>query len=375
MKFLPPCLCLFCGFISLGTLAQDQAPVVTTTNATIRVMASNLTSGNNSRYEVFGLRILKGLAPDVVAMQEFNYVSTNGLGTNTPGAFREMVDGAFGTNFSYFRENITMNGPIPNGIISRFPILSSGSFPDIVQTQPNRGFAWAEIGIPGSNSLYVVSVHLLTSSSVNRSNETVNLKALMATANFPTNGFVVVAGDFNAGTRGEACITNFRPLLVDDPIPTDQAGNSFTSGPRSTPHDFVLISPLLRSNFIATVIGAQSFTNGLVFDSRVYMPLSDVPPVVSTDSGASMMQHMGVVKDFRINYTVTNFVTVPPPVLILNATNVIRWQGLSNVTYSVQASTNLPFFSTIGTALSTTTNLSFTNTSGSDHLFYRVVYP
>jgi hypothetical protein len=49
---------------------------------------------------------------------------------------------------------------------------------------------------------------------------------------------------------------------------------------------------------VPTRIGAQSFPNGLVFDSGVFTPLSDVAPVQPSDSGASNMQHMPVVKDF-----------------------------------------------------------------------------
>ncbi|MEI9961582.1 MAG: hypothetical protein WDM76_10765 [Limisphaerales bacterium] len=105
-----------------------------------------------------------------------------------------------GTNFAYYREPITQNGPIPNGVISRYPILDSGSWPDTVQSQPNRGFAWAQIDLPGTNDLYVVSVHLLTSSAGNRATEAANLKTLMK-ANFPSNAWIVVAGDFNADPR------------------------------------------------------------------------------------------------------------------------------------------------------------------------------
>jgi hypothetical protein len=46
----------------------------------------------------------------------------------------------------------------------------------------------------------------------------------------------------------------------------------------------------------AVVLGAASFPNGLVFDSRVYTPLADASPTQSSDSAAGM-QHMGVVKD------------------------------------------------------------------------------
>src|SRR5580765_4100316 len=85
-----------------------------TTNIDLRVMSANL-NGNIQNYQPFALRIFQGLKPDVVAIQEFNYNSTNGLGNNTPGAFREMLDTAFGTNFTYMRETGSYN--IPNGVI------------------------------------------------------------------------------------------------------------------------------------------------------------------------------------------------------------------------------------------------------------------
>src|SRR5438067_3748022 len=130
------------------------------TNTTLRVMSANL-NGNTQSYQPFAIRIFQGLKPDIVAIQEFNYTSTNGVDVNTAAAFREMVDIAFGTNFVYFRENFTGSGDIPNGIISRYPILASGSWADTVQSQPNRGYAWAQVQLPGTNTVYVVSVHLL----------------------------------------------------------------------------------------------------------------------------------------------------------------------------------------------------------------------
>jgi hypothetical protein len=47
-------------------------------------------------------------------------------------------------------------------------------------------------------------------------------------------------------------------------------------------------------------IAANRFPFGLVFDSRVYDPVSDVLPVLETDSAAVGMQHMAVVRDFLI---------------------------------------------------------------------------
>jgi hypothetical protein len=51
---------------------------------------------------------------------------------------------------------------------------------------------------------------------------------------------------------------------------------------------------------VPTVIGSSSFPNGLVFDSRVYTPLTDVAPIQKADSSALNMQHMPVVRDFAL---------------------------------------------------------------------------
>ena len=66
------------GLILPSADAQTSAPVVVSTSLTFRVMAANTTSGNFPRYEAPGLRIFQALKPDVVAVQEFNYLSTNG---------------------------------------------------------------------------------------------------------------------------------------------------------------------------------------------------------------------------------------------------------------------------------------------------------
>lgn len=161
----------------------------------VRVMAANL-NGNTQSYQPFALRILQGLKPDVVCIQEFNY------GGNTATDFRSMLDTCLGTNYVYYREPFNAGGDIPNGVISRYPILAAGSWADTVQSQPNRGFAWAQIQVPGTNTLYVVSVHLLTSSAANRGAEAANLQTLIQ-ANFPSNAWVVVAGDFNTDSRTE----------------------------------------------------------------------------------------------------------------------------------------------------------------------------
>ena len=310
------------------------APVFAQSNVNVRVMAANL-NGNTQSYQPFALRIFQGLKPDVVAIQEFNYTSTNGLNVNNAAAFREMVDLGFGTNFVYFRENIS---GIPNGIISRYPFITTSNW---VDTQvANRSFAWAQIDVPGTNDLYVVSVHFLTTSSTSRTTEANNLKALMQ-ASFPPNAWIVLAGDFNAGSRSETCVTTWNGYLTDAPVPVDNLGNSDTSANRNSPHDYVLPSLTLTNFETATVLPTLNYPNGLVFDSRVYNATdlaNNFPGVQAADSG--LAQHMAVLKDFSIpggtNGPVTNapFIITPPQ-------NVAVVQG-SNATFTVSAGGTAP---------------------------------
>ena len=170
----------------------------------LRIMTANLTSGNAQKYESPGLDILQGLQPDIVAIQEFNYSN------NAPADFRQMIDETFGTGFSYFRE--TNSGfSIPNGIISRYPILEAGSWTDPVVS--NRGFAWARISLPGTNDLYLVSVHLYSSgTATDRDTEAMSIKNQIQ-ANFPADAWVIVGGDFNTSTRSEAAVGTFKTFL------------------------------------------------------------------------------------------------------------------------------------------------------------------
>jgi endonuclease/exonuclease/phosphatase family metal-dependent hydrolase len=354
--------------------AAAQIPVVTETNVVVLVAAANLTSGNFQRYETPGLNILKGLKPDVVAIQEFNYASSTG--TNTAAAIREMVDITFGTHFSYFRES---GYSIPNGIISRYPIVASGSWIDSDTGVNDRGFAWARIDVPGTNDLYVVSVHLKSGSdsAARRNAQASELRNLIQT-NFPANAWIIVAGDLNTDTRTEAAMTTLKTFLSDDRIPSDHLGDPDTNAGRTKPYDYVLPSFSLTNRLTSVALPSRTFSNGLVFDSRVYTPLSDVPPVQSSDSGASGMQHMAVVKAFQIPYAVTNWMTVPPPILTMQTPARLEWRGLSNVTYTVQQTTNLndPNWTTAGTASSSTTNVVFTNQADdAPQKFFRVLYP
>jgi len=357
------------GFVLSSRGADQQFPVITPTNLTLRVMAANIT-GNSQTYESFALRIFQGLKPDVVAIQEFNHLG------NTPADFRAMLDTAFGTNFVFFRES---GYSIPNGIVSRWPILEAGSWEDIDTGVNDRGFAWARLDLPGTNDLFVVSVHLKASSGASnaarRAAQAAQLKELVQSS-FPATAWIVVAGDCNINASDEAALATFKSFLSDEPVPTDAptGGDADTNNSRAERYDYVFPSPRLNSNRVATVVGSLSFPNGLVFDSRTYSPLVEVSPVLAADSG--LAQHMAVVKDFLVSYTVTNLVTVTAPQLEIVSANVIRWTGLSQLAYSVQTNASLGSWGTAGAATSSTSDFWFTNpVPVGGRNFFRVVYP
>ena len=319
----------------------DASPATTawtvTANAVrLRLMAANLSSGTKQSYDDptddtcytttgygtgEGVRIFQGLKPDVVMLQEFHYFGCDGADSDAD--VRHFVDLAFGTGYSYYREPV--GGPInlPNGIISRYPIIASGQFADTSgTTQLNRSYVWARIDIPGTHDLWVVSLHLKASSgstnATRRDAEAQQIDQDVQSLNIPAGDYLAIGGDFNTYSRTEPCLTTFQQIVDDaDDLNTsaspplysvDQADDGDTNSGRSSPYDWVLANSALKSLMTAvTFPSGNSFAHGLVFDSRVYTPLSDVSPVLATDSaatypdgGSTNMQHMGVVRDFLV---------------------------------------------------------------------------
>ncbi|HLL52304.1 MAG TPA: endonuclease/exonuclease/phosphatase family protein [Myxococcaceae bacterium] len=256
----------------------------------IRVMAANTTSGNLQSYDPgHGIRIFQGLKPDIVLIQEFNY------GDNSAATIRAFVDSTFGPGFYYYRQP---GMQIPNGIISRYPIIASGFWDDT--SVSNRDFAWARIDIPGSKDLWAVSLHLLTTDS-SRPGEATQLVNYI-NANVPAGDYLVVGGDLNTDSRTETCMNTLSQVVVTSgPYPVDQNGTDGTNASRTKPYDWVLADTDLNPLHVPAVIGSSTYSSGLVFDSRVYTPLSEVSPVLVGDSGATNMQHQAVVKDFSVS--------------------------------------------------------------------------
>lgn len=111
----------------------------------VRVMAANTTSGNFQSYDpAEGRRIFKGLDPDIVLIQEFNY------GDDSPSDIRDLVDLAFGIEFYYFRED--GNEQIRTGLsaVTRSSNQANGRTPkQPTGTSLGRGLTSPAINISG----------------------------------------------------------------------------------------------------------------------------------------------------------------------------------------------------------------------------------
>lgn len=283
-----------CGGVPAGTEEEGGEPLARGESAlgevALRVMAANTTSGTQQSYDPgHGTRIFQGTDPDIVLLQEFN------VGNNSAADLRAWVDTAFGTQFHYSRE---AGAQIPNGVVSRWPIIASGEWDD--PRVSNRDFAWARIDVPGPTDLWAVSVHLLTTNSTERNAEARALVQFIK-AQVPAGAYLVIGGDLNTGSRGESCIGTLSQVVsTSGPWPADKNGNDNTNARRNEPYDWVLVDADLKPWQVPTVIGSSTFPAGLVVDTRVYSSLAEISPAQSGDSGASYMQHMAVIKDFRI---------------------------------------------------------------------------
>jgi endonuclease/exonuclease/phosphatase family metal-dependent hydrolase len=265
---------------------NDPAP----TGIKVRVIAGNLSSGTRQSWDPgHGIRMLKGLAADIAVLQEFNY------GSNTDADYKEFLSAAFEPSFSYTVESA---GQIPNGVVSRYPIVEHGVWQD--PQVSNRSFVWARIDVPGDKDLWAVSLHLLTSGTQKRQAEAAALVQNIKTV-VPEGDYLVIGGDFNTGSRTESCLQTLgRVTRTTGPWPVDSRNNGGTSRTRSKPYDWVIASPNLDSREVPVAIGGIAFEHGLVFDSREFPELDAVVPAEPADSNASNMQHMAVVRDFAL---------------------------------------------------------------------------
>ena len=274
------------------TWVSDPLDLVILDNDSFRIATANLTSGGGGYYQGPGERILQALQADIVAIQEFRV-------TNAAG-HRAFVDQHFGTNFYYYVEPSSL----PNGVISRWPILAAGRWDD--PQLSDREFVWATIAVPGGRPLHVVSVHLYYSGGASaREAEARLLTNYLASAGFHPADYVVVCGDLNTQHRNEAALQVLTVPLRDNLRPADQFGDTDTNQNRDKPYDFVLPHPFLNARHLPLHFGDRVFSEGLVFDTRLWALPSLPAPALAGDSGMPSMQHMAVMKLFALDRFVT----------------------------------------------------------------------
>lgn len=269
-----------------------------------RAMAANISTGNNQSYDPgHGIRIFKAVKPDIVMIQEFRY------GRNNDDDINSMVSSTFGPEYFYSRGRYVDSSWIPNGIISRFPIIESGYWKSNLAN--NRDWDWAILDIPGNKELLVVSLHLLTEKNAQEigplTREIENKIADDKKKNLEY--YVMVGGDFNSSTvlNGKTDLKRvvYTSFSNNGSRPKDQDGDTTTNATRGKTLDVLLVDKELQQKEIPAKIGRHSYNNGHVFDSRVYDKLGelgDVTPVQADDcKGGKPIynQHMAVIRDFE----------------------------------------------------------------------------
>ena len=265
----------FCSLSARGSSDCGSIPIA--------IATANLSNNRTQAYEDPAIRILQALRPDVVAIQEFNFKG---------GHSKDLVRQIFGPAYYFAREKGGVR--LPNGILSRYPIVAFGQWDDPFVL--NRRFAWATIDVPGPKRLHVVSVHLVQNRAVDRAPEARHLLQLIRD-NFPEDDYVVLCGDFNVRSRKAEALAVLTEWFVDDRHPADQNGNPNTNANRNRPYDFVLPNPALAPLHAPTVLAGVSFPDGAVFDSRLWNP---PPPPAEWDDSSLDMQHMPVMKTFLL---------------------------------------------------------------------------
>jgi endonuclease/exonuclease/phosphatase family metal-dependent hydrolase len=267
-----------------GTRQAERPP------GTLRLVTGNLSTTNDQDWDGGqGIRIIAGVSPDVAMLQELN------VGDGSREALQAFVDANLGPGYHVAREEGVR---IPNGVVSRFPIREYGIWNDPGLT--DRELFWARLDVPGERDLWAVSVHLHASSGSKR---VAGARAVAAgiQADVPADDFVVIGGDFNTGSLGDATFGALAGVVdVTVPRAADADGNPNTSAGRSKPLDQLLVDDDLQARARPLEIGDHVFPDGLVVDTRRYRPIADLAPAQAGDSGAPSMQHMAVVRDFDL---------------------------------------------------------------------------
>ena len=308
---------------------SETGECVKISEVNIRAVAANISTGEDQNYDAGeGIRILQGLKPNVIMIQEFNYKSNSDLD------YTEMVEAIFqdsGCLSSIPKRcfyEVGTGALIPNGIISKFPIISSGEWADPASNiDATRRLNYAIIDIPKEKDLFVVSVHLSAKSYDDQiaAAQLIAQKVSELKKENPNKYYYMVGGDFNGSdVVSKYGFGEYETEAIFDadeyaPRPIGEDGNYGTNTNRTKPYDWILTSSDLSayqvsSNFcsVTNSTDCKRYTNGLVFDTRDFSQLNldkyffgtsfNEQTLNINDSGALNMQHMAIIKDFKITF-------------------------------------------------------------------------
>jgi endonuclease/exonuclease/phosphatase family metal-dependent hydrolase len=251
---------------------------------TFTVATANLSDSTTQAYRDPGIRLLQALDPDVIGMQEFNFQG---------GTTADLVKRLFPAgNRDFCRER--GGARLPNGVISRFPVLAWGQWED--PYVKNRQLFWATVRLSGRTKLHVVSVHLVQNRANRRIPEADYLVQCIR-KQFPAKDYVVLCGDLNTSSRETGVMAVLGRMFDLERVPADQKGNPNTNSVRTHPYDVVLPNRALAPYEVRTVVGGMGFPDGIVFDTRLWAR----PPFPSRKGDADgNLQHLPVMKTFRV---------------------------------------------------------------------------
>jgi len=298
--------------IGLNPAAPGIASVLIQDDDSFTVMSANLTAGTNIvdgtfAYDESAMRIIKRLRPDVLAIQEWKI---------TNASYRAFVDEILGPEYEFYLEPEGDANPIPNGVISRWPIVASNEWSDTYVGA--RDYVHAKINLPGPADLNVVSVHFKAGApdAATRLNEARELTNYIATAGFLSTDFLVIAGDLNVTGRTETTFRVITQIVTDAHSPADQNGNLNSNLGRGSPYDHVLPNNLLDAQYLGLNVAGFNYTNGMIFDSEQFS--DHLLPALVKDSYTTNRTHLAVMKLFNLSTA-----SVPPTVTttIASATN------------------------------------------------------
>ncbi len=307
--------------------------------ATYNVTKIGATAGGSTE------RVFRGLTPDVALLQEWDM--------DGEWYARPYVDAAFGETFEFYLGDAPSVGTgwqQNNGIVSRWTILTSGSWANFTDT-PRSSFAWAEIDLPGETDLLAVSVHMAAAEEdvALREDQAGLIKGYIddyVAGGF--SGYIIVGGDLNAQVSNEAEILEFETFLNPRTHrPQDRYGNMNTNFGRDRPYDWIMPCPALDAHHTPLIIGTEDYqySQGIVFDSAIFWRedppenprdvLWNLPPTRYGDSRDSRVDHLAVMKAFDLDLPPTPVPTSTPVPTPSPVPTVPRPPVLKIATYNV----------------------------------------